>query len=167
MLILPKQECREWLDTALSLEPDLSNISMRFPHSIEYVSPQDTATQTAVSKYLAGAVDTTRPGLLMFTHWGITDSLEMRLFDAYRRSLGETRRLIDSPGHVFDESDCVRVECLLDMALYLFWDACLLDGSGRLAVVLSNDEFVALYSTDAQHLGSVAKRLDDFGLERA
>src|ERR1700755_7937 len=85
-----------------------------------------------------------KDGCMWITGWGVFPSSEnMALFDAYRRSIGETRPLQAAPGHLVQEGDDEKLECLLDLSLYFFWDVSLFDGA-TLRIALSHDEVLTV-----------------------
>ena len=97
-----------------------------------------------MARVLSNAIDFTQQGLFWITAWGIFPSSENRaLFDAYRRSLDEHRSLQAAPGHLITERDVSDLECLMDMALYFYWDASLIDASS-FCIRLSHDECISL-----------------------
>lgn len=90
----------------------------------------------------------------------------MALFDSYRKSLGETRDLFDAPGHLFDNADLDRLECLLDLVLYFYWDAILIDGTATLAVSASHDEWVSLHAKAEADLSQMQQEFESLKLKR-
>jgi hypothetical protein len=89
----------------------------------------------------------------------------MALFNGYRRSLGETRHVVDSPGHIFEQSDLQYLECLLDLALYFYWDSILIEGAGSLVVRTSHDEWFDVCSKDEVRLREVKGALERLKLD--
>jgi len=146
MRILSQQACKEWLRVCLGKDSALENLREDYVFRVEYQLPIDTGKKTAIARVLAQWLgDVQKPGLFLITGWGIFQSGEnMSLFDGYRKSLGESRPLHAAPGHVFADSDLREMECLLDLALYFFWDASLLDEAGTFVVRISHDEFIAI-----------------------
>ncbi len=138
-----------------------------YPHSVTYQLPSDTGKKTILGRVLAGSLDTTQPGLFWVTAWGIFPSSEnMLLFDGYRKSLGESRSIYSAPGHIFVESDLQKVECLLDLALYVYWDASLFDGAGRIVVSMSHDECFSLYAKDKAQVQDFERNLERLKLNQ-
>jgi hypothetical protein len=88
------------------------------------------------------------------------------LFDGYRKSLGEHRSLYDAPFHLFTEADSAELECLLDLALYFFWDAILIDGPHTTAFRISHDEYIEVYAKDNASLGAWTDVLEHARLQR-
>jgi len=163
MKIVSQSQCQEWLNAKLGYTS--GNIEAYYASCIEYWLPVDTGRKTAIARALTRSLDDKQPGLLWITDWGIFDSSEnMALFDGYRESLGESRDIHAAPGHIFDGSDLPQVECLLDLALYFFWDATLCDGSGRTVVRTSHDGWISLHAKDRAGLQQFEQSLEPFKL---
>jgi hypothetical protein len=90
----------------------------------------------------------------------------MALFDGYRKSFGENRPLHAVPGHVFSGSDLKQVECLLDLALYFYWDSVLFEVPAGIAVKTSHDEYISFRAKDRDRLSQIERALIDFELEQ-
>jgi len=58
--------------------------------------------------------------------------------------MNEMRSLIDAPFHLFDNRDLVQLECLLDIALYFFWNVVLITPDANVIVEISHDEWIAV-----------------------
>ena len=105
-----------------------------------------------MARAVVGLIGNRLPGLFWITAWGVWPSSEnMAVFDGYRKSLGEHRALWEAPAHIFDESELQQIECLLDLALYFYWDAFLFN-KGTLAFTTSHDECVSVHSSDEETL---------------
>jgi hypothetical protein len=90
----------------------------------------------------------------------------MALFDGYRKSFGENRPLHAAPGHVFSESDLKQVECLLDLALYFYWDGVFFEVPAGITVKTSHDEYISIRAKDRDRLSQIERVLSDFELEQ-
>ena len=133
---------------------------------IAYKLPSDTGAKTAIARAVVGIIGTRLPGLFWITQWGVFPSSEnMAVFDGYRKSLGEHRALWDAPAHIFDGSELQQIECLLDLALYFYWDSFLFD-KGRFAFKTSHDEYLAVYSKDEETLRAFQSSLSRLGIEQ-
>ena len=168
MRILSQQACKEWLRVCLGKDSALENLREDYVFRVEYQLPIDIGSKTAIARVLAQCLaDVQKPGLFLITGWGIFPSCEnMSLFDGYRKSLGESRPLHAAPGHVFADSDLREMECLLDLALYFFWDASLLDGAGTFVVTMSHDEFIAINTKNENVLRQFQSRIEPLDLKQ-
>jgi hypothetical protein len=166
MKIISRQECQEWLKAKLARDLTWETVPTIYPHCVTYRLPTDTGKKTALAHVVIGSVDVTEMGLLWITAWSIFPSSEnMLLFNGYRSSLGETRDVHAAPAHTFGMSDLPNVECLLDLVLYFYWDAILLDGSGIL-VRASHDEYISIHASEEASLQEFKTSLARLKLEQ-
>ncbi|MHB1033812.1 MAG: hypothetical protein ACYC35_05250 [Pirellulales bacterium] len=166
MRTLSEQECQEWLTAHLGRIATRQNLEREYANCVTYRLPIDTGKKTALARILSRSIDTSQFGMFWITGWGIFPSSEnMALFDGYRRSLGENRVLSAACGHVFGESDLQQLECLLDLALYFYWDSSLFDGAGSIVVSTSHDEYLSVYTQDKARLRQFQDRLEPLKLK--
>jgi hypothetical protein len=66
---------------------------------------------------------------------------------------------------VFTGSDLTQLECLLDLALYFYWDSILFEEPLGVAVKTSHDEYLSVRTTDRDRLSQIKRTLVEFGLE--
>ena len=166
MKVISKPECYDWLKANLGTNFTVENVA-EYPYGVAYLLPPDTGKKTALARALVGVLHVYSPGLLWITATGIWPSSEnMPLFEAYRRSLGEGRPIHAAPGHVFDGSDLTQLECLLDLALYFYWDSILIEAPAGLAIKTSHDEYVSIRTNDRDRLSHIERTLVDLGLEQ-
>ena len=157
MDFLSPQETERWLAARRSAEVTLRSASYRLG--------VDAGAKTALARALSALFD---DGLLWVTATGIFPSSENpALFDGYRRALGETRSVLEAPGHRFDRSSRTELECLLGLVLYFFWDASLYDEAGATSLRISHDEVISLQAADEQELTRLEDVLARLGLEPA
>ncbi len=166
MKILSNEDGLVWLARNYQIEEG-SSLSSFFGHSVAYLIPADSGRKTAIARALRASVGNASEGLLWITGWGVWPSSEnMNLFDGYRKSLGEHRSLQDAPFHLFTGSNSVELECLLDLILYFFWDAILIDGSHTSAFRISHDEYIEAHARDNATLSFGTDVLESAGLQR-
>lgn len=162
MKIFSPCEAESWLfDRGLS-EITMDSLLREFHNRLSYSIPVDTGKKTILARSLIDFLRSEKEGLLWITEWKIWPSCEnMNLFDAYRKSLGEVRPIWEAPIHIFHENDLREVECLLDLALYFFWGGFVVDGSKRVAINFSHDEWIDLYAKQEEDIS----RFKDIGFE--
>ncbi len=99
--------------------------------------------------------------LLWFTDWGMWNDhherVAHRMIDLLRAAHSETRRLIETPAHLFDESEVVDAQTLLTTALVASWDLYLVPWNGDFFIHNSHHEYVEVISKNA---GIHQNRLD-------
>jgi hypothetical protein len=172
MRIVSQKECEDWLKANLrkvfTRETMRVTLEAEYENRVTYHLPAEVTKMTALAHMVSHyAIDTKQPGIFWVTDWGIFPSVEnMAIFDGYRRSLGENRPLLASPGHVFDQSKLKELECLLSLALYFCWDATLFDGAGTEAFVISHDEWCSVHAKDEESLRQFEGNLRKLELKR-
>jgi len=160
MKIVSRQECEDWLRLKHVHGFTWEALKAHYAHCITYELPSDTGRKTALSRVVIGSIPTWEQGLLWITDWSIFPSSEnMALFDGYRKSLGESRAIQVAPGHLFDQVDLIQLECLLDLALYFYWDVSLFDGAGSIAIKTSHDEYFSIFGGDKIRLQGFERSL--------
>lgn len=166
MKVISKPECYDWLKANVGSDFTVENVEA-YPHGVTYLLPPDTGKKTALARALVGLLHVESPGLFWITATGVWPSSEnMPLFEAYRRSLGEDRPIHAAPGHVFDGTHLTQLECLLDLALYFYWDSILTEGPQGIVIKTSHDEFISIHTKDRDRLSHIERALVDLSLER-
>jgi hypothetical protein len=79
--------------------------------------------------------------LVWFDNWSVWSGQRMHVFDRLRMSYGETRRLIDSPGHLFDQTEIEDATSFVTVAVLFLWDCYIVVPGRRKLLFLSHDEF--------------------------
>lgn len=167
MRFLTQEEGRDWLASGEHPIPTERPPAWIYSSEGVYRLPGDAGKRTALARTLSAlASQTDSSGMLWITGYGIWPSSENReLFYVLRRSLGESRLLNDVPCHLFDQSDTVGLECLLDLVLYFFWDATLYLVPVGIIVRLSHDEVMELYSNSASEFVRISEDFKRLKLE--
>jgi hypothetical protein len=167
MKVISKPECADWLKANIASDFTVEKVEEEYPFGVAYLQPSDTGKKTALGRTLVGLLHVKSPGLFWITATGIWPTSEnMALFDGYRESFGENRPLHAAPGHVFSGSDLKQVECLLDLALYFYWDSVLFEVPTGIAVKTSHDEYISVRAKDRDRLSQIERALIDFELEQ-
>ncbi len=166
MEIMSDTECENWLSAFIGRPFTWEVMKTLNPFSVAYRLPGDTGKKTALARLLLASIDLRVPGLFWITSWSVFPSSEnMSLFEGYRRSLGESRPLYDAAGHVFAESEAQELECLMDLALYFYWDANIFC-SDSTWIEFSHDEVLVVHAKEESISRNVDERLHRFKLER-
>jgi hypothetical protein len=167
MKVISKPECVDWLKTNIGSHFTAEKVDEEYPYGVAYRLPPDTGKKTALGRTLVGLLQVRSPGLFWITATGIWPTSEnMALFDGYRKSFGENRPLHAAPGHVFSGSDLREVECLLDLALYFYWDSALFEMPAGICVKTSHDEYISVRAKSRDRLSEIEHTLIDFELEQ-
>lgn len=167
MKVISKPECAGWSKANIGSDFTMEKVEEEYPYGVTSLLPSDTGKKTALGRTLIGLFHVKSSVLFWITAAGIWPTSEnMALFDGYRRSFGESRPLHAAPGHVFSESDLKQIECLLDLALYFYWDSLLFEIPAEIAVKTSHDEYISVRAKHRDRLSQIELTLADFGLEQ-
>ena len=142
MKIFTAQEGEKWLQ---GHQLPIERGEIRFLYKkyiLAYLFPLTIGSKTILSESIAERMgEGEGDGAFWITDWGISYE-NMNLFDGYRKSLNENRSLEEAPFHVFNKADKKELECLLDLAMYFFWDAFLISPNREVSVYISHDDYI-------------------------
>jgi hypothetical protein len=80
--------------------------------------------------------------LVWFNNWAVWPSGQrMHVFDRFRMSYGETRWLIDSPGHLFEGAEIEDGTSFVTIAAMFLWDCYVVNPGRTKFLFLSHDEY--------------------------
>ncbi len=80
--------------------------------------------------------------LVWFNDWSVWPSHQrMHVFERFRLSYGETRWLIDSPGHLFGQDEIEDAISFVTLAVLFLWDCYVLTPGGKKLLFFSHDEY--------------------------
>jgi hypothetical protein len=80
--------------------------------------------------------------LVWFDDWSVWPSGQrMHVFDRFRMSYGETRRLIESPGHVFGNREIEDAISFVTLGVLFLWDCYVVTPNRSKLLFVSHDEF--------------------------
>ena len=80
--------------------------------------------------------------LVWFTEWSVWPSSErMHIFERFRLSYGETRRLIESPGHLYMQGEYEDLLSCVTIGVLFLWDVFIVTPQLSKIVFYSHDEF--------------------------
>ncbi len=168
MRIFPNQESlvlTDGIELGEYLKRSRKSLSQR-----SMTTPTDTGSKTQLAKYL-GEVFLGTPSSSAFIAirgWSAWPShTNFDLFDRYRASYGEHRRLIDSPFHHFSADDKEAFVTILSLSLYFLWDAEVVDLRGGSQLSLTNDEIIDLYAPDQGVSARIGNMMSEYGCEQA
>jgi hypothetical protein len=165
MRILTKENARELLsgeavDTFISQL--LSRLRLvRGPYSI----PPDSGAKTALSRLFADLLLRDSSVCVYVSGWSVWPSSEnLDLFYGYRRSIGETRNLVEAPVHIFEATEDAALVSILSMVFYFVWDAWVFDVKGKLLVRISHDEWVEVRADEDEAINEFATEFEKYGM---
>jgi hypothetical protein len=92
-----------------------------------------------------------QPCLLWITDWGIWGEMSERvataLVECFRLARGERNLLIDTPAHLFGETEALDAQTLLTIAIVFGWDCYVIPQHGKHYALTSHDEYLEVVST--------------------
>ena len=149
------------------VESFVAEVADQLVDSAGFEIPTDSCRKSALAQLISKLAPSKPPVLLWVTGWGVWPSCEnWDLFYGYRRSLGETRQLIDAPLHVFTSTDQPALASMVSLVLFFGWDAHVVSITGDFMLTISHDEWFEL-QLPCQADGSEAiGEIDRFGLRR-
>jgi hypothetical protein len=116
--------------------PERSDLSAKFE------IPVDAQRRVALVSKSMQAFGDEPLFLVWFDDWSVWPSGQrMHIFERYRMSYGETRLLINSPGHVFDQGEMEDAISFVTLAVLFLWDCYVVTPNGRKMLFFSHDEY--------------------------
>lgn len=152
MRILTCEEGKTWLaENNLSTIPNF-HLSGKNQNNASYKIPAETSRKSALAFCFINLIILTEintENCLWINEFGVFPGLEnWNLFDAYRRSLGESRSLLDTPFHIFRNEDVEEITSILLCVLYFYWDCFLISKSKGFFIHVSHHEIFDLAVQD-------------------
>lgn len=167
MRILDHDEGGHWL---LDWGPDFSSGSEvpkeRLPHKRTFRFLPDSGRKTELARLVVNSIRESKgEGVLLIADLAVWPACEnLDLFNAYRSTLGETRRLFEAPFHEFGTGDYAALECLLDLVLFFVWNATLIDAVNGTVFHIGHDEWVTVQAATPEPVDIWSAAFTDFGL---
>jgi len=91
-----------------------------------------------------------QPCLLWMTDWGVWSEVSERvaksLAECFRSARGERNLLIDTPAHLFGETEATDAQTLLTIAIVFGWDCYVIPERGKYYARTSHDEYLEVVS---------------------
>jgi hypothetical protein len=146
MNIVTHEEARHWCGKH---DLELDRPSWRDPRICNNVRFLTEGKQSIVEALIRNAVVYRQfeGALVWILDWPLYNPDEMAVIMRLRSSVGESRRLIDAPGHVFDANEVHDCTGLFNLCVQYFWDAFLYVPASGLLVFNSHDGLQYVSST--------------------
>jgi hypothetical protein len=159
--IIDEKEAIDWLYRNKVLESTEPLSFSGFMDPIAYDIKGDSGIRGALGKSITTFFEDDTEALLWIDEWGIWGVCEnMNLFLGYRKSLGESSKLIDKPGHLFSKDDLDAAWSLVSMVLYFSWGAVLFSPARQILIRISHDELLFLFAKKKETLSKIRKRIE-------
>ena len=148
--VLSRQEAVAWCQ---GHHVTLNNLALpeRSDADLKFKIPVDAQERVDLVKRAMEAFADEPSYLVWFANWAVWPSGQrMHIFDRFRLSYGETRRLIDSPGHVFDQKEIADATSFVTIAALFLWDCYAVSQQRTKLLFLSHDEHGATKGIDLE-----------------
>jgi hypothetical protein len=119
-----------------------SGLPERSDSTSKFKIPKDAGKRVyLVARSMAAFIGS--PHILVWFHdWDVWPSGQrMHIFDRFRMSYGETRPLVQSPGHVFDKDEFDDAISFVTLAVLFLWDCYVVSSKRGKLLFFSHDEF--------------------------
>jgi len=138
MKVLSKEEAATWCE-AHRIGRGLPE---RFDADLEFKIPVDAGKRVAMVGRAMKPFEDEPLFLVLFSEWSVWRSGErMHVFDRFRMSYGETRRLIEAPGHVFNQTEIEDAISFVTIAVLFLWNCHVVTPERRKVLYFSHDEW--------------------------
>lgn len=150
MKVLSTREAQHWCqahhialgDRGLPKLPDTD---------LKFVIPSDAGKRVYLVGQAVKAFADEPLFLVWFDDWSVWPSGQrMHVFERFRMSYGEARHLIDSPGHLFDQTEIEDAISFVTIAALFLWDCYVVSRSLGKLLYLSHDEYGVSKGLDLQ-----------------
>jgi hypothetical protein len=141
MIFLSKREAAAWCQQS-GISLDEHDLPERSAAPNRFDIPSDAGNRVyLVSKFLT-PLENEPAVLVWFDEWGVWPSGErMHIFNRFRSSYGETRPLIETPGHLFGQGEFEDAVSYVTLGVLFLWDCHVLTPGADKYVFFSHDEF--------------------------
>jgi hypothetical protein len=110
--------------------------------NLKFEIPIDTQKRVYLVRQAMKAFEAEPLLLVWFSDWSVGPSDQrMHIFDRFRMSYGETRRLIDSPGHLFDHTEMEDATSFVTFAPLFLWNCYVTNPNRSKLLYFSHDEY--------------------------
>jgi hypothetical protein len=141
MKVMSKQEAAAWCE-ANSINLSDYGLPERSIADVRFKIPIDAQQRVALVALAMRAFTDEATYLVWFDDWSVWPSGQrMHVFERFRLSYGETRRMIDSPGHVFVRDEIEDAISYVTIAALFLWDCYVVAPRGVKLLYLSHDEY--------------------------
>jgi len=150
MRVLSRQEAEAWCQ-GHQIALGNRGLPERSDANLKFEIPVDAQKRVYLVRQAMGAVADEPSHLVWINDWSVWPSGErMHIFDRFRLSYGETRRLIDSPCHVFDQKEIEDATSFVTIAALFLWDCYAVSQQRTKLLFLSHDEHGATKGIDLE-----------------
>jgi hypothetical protein len=118
--------------------------------SLRHALPRDSGKKVALTKCLYNFVRMERRVLVLLNNWQVFPSSgHVPLVLRVRQALGESRPLVEFPGHLFSSDEHEDGISVVLVSAQFFWDCFVVGESATTFFFLSHDEYYEFYTRDS------------------
>ncbi|MEA2559248.1 MAG: hypothetical protein QOH06_752 [Acidobacteriota bacterium] len=129
-------------------------------HIADVPYQSDSGAKVSLARYLFSLVASGPETLVLVDDCAVWPSSQhMPLFTRFREALGESRPVIEAPGHLVTPADTDDAISIVATSLLFIWDCYGISSTGRDAFYISHDEYCYFASRDASVAERVASEL--------
>jgi hypothetical protein len=141
MKVLSKSETMLWC-TSHHIGLDARGLPDRSDAEHKFRISSDAQRRVALVQRTMEAFGEDPTFLIWFDDWSVWPSGQrMHVFDRFRLAYGERRRLIDSPGHIFDQTEIEDATSFVTIAVLFLWDCYVVAPNCSKLLYFSHDEY--------------------------
>ena len=163
MTMLTDTVCAEWLTTRGIAEAPHSRAGAALPHA-KVRLPAKPLRQAAISRQLVATCEPFECALLQFTDWPFYKADEMAVLCGLRSLHGDSRPLIESPGHLFAAAERDLLIGMLSLAIYYGYSAYLYFDHGATVLCWEGD-ILDFWCSDESRASEAAHLLHAHGVD--
>jgi hypothetical protein len=150
MRVLSSQEAAAWCQ-AHQIALSQWGLPERSDAHLKFGIPEDAGKRVYLVNRAMDAFREESAFLVWFHDWSVWPSNQrMHVFERFRMSYGETRRLIDSPGHLFEGAEIEDATSFVTIAILFLWDCYVVSPGRSKLLYLSHDEYGMTKGVDLQ-----------------
>jgi len=155
MHIINGDEIRLWLSKRELLDSK-GMIKLYGYHDFQNcIIPNDSGKKTALARIITELFAQECESLLWIDEYGIWPTCEdQNLFQGFRKSLGESDKLQNKPGHIFSKEDLIAISSLLSLVLYFCWGAIIISSNKNIIIRISHDEVLEIFIKNQEESNS-------------
>jgi hypothetical protein len=167
MRSITPEECDRWTrDRGVKLAQSYSHfLGEPAAESLRFAIPKKASVQIALSEALLEAIPGIAQSLLWMTDWPLYREHEMALLMRIRAGYGETRSLIEAPGHILEEADRSILAGLIFLMQAFAWDSSYVTSDARTILFTSHHELMEVLTRDGEFAAQIREIGTKFGLD--
>jgi hypothetical protein len=165
MQVLSPDHARDWCAIrGLTFAPSPRCTDARINNGIRFLTEGKQAVTKAVIRCIVGHYGFDE-AIVWITDWPLYRPDEMAVVMRLRASVGELRRLIDAPAHLFGSEETADCIGLFNLCIQYYWDALLFVPASGLFVFNSHDGIQYVSSLSEPRRNEIKEMLVEFDLE--